>query len=157
MLLEKINKDYIEAKKSRDTLRESVLNLLKSNIKYKEIEAKSKGKTLEDNDIIDLIKQEIKKRKESIELYKQGGRQELVEKESAELEILQEYLPEQLSEEEIKTTLERIIGNVGAVSIKDFGKVMKEAMKDLKGKADGEVIRKIAENLLKEREKTTNG
>lgn len=61
MLLEKINKDYIEAKKSRDTLRESVLNLLKSNIKYKEIESKGKGKTLEDGDIIDLIKQEIKR------------------------------------------------------------------------------------------------
>lgn len=154
MLLERINKDYIEAKKNHDTLRESVLNLLKSNIKYKEIEAKGKGKTLEDNDIIDLIKQEIKKRKESIELYKQGGRQELVEKESLELKILQEYLPEQLSEEEIKAILVKIIENIGAVNMKDFGKVMKEAMKDLKGKADGETIRKIAEGLLKEKERT---
>ncbi|MBC7320888.1 GatB/YqeY domain-containing protein [bacterium] len=154
MLLERINKDYIEAKKNHDTLRESVLNLLKSNIKYKEIEAKGKGKTLEDNDIIDLIKQEIKKRKESIELYKQGGRQELVEKESLELKILQEYLPEQLSEEEIRAILVKIIENIGAVNMKDFGKVMKEAMKDLKGKADGETIRKIAEGLLKEKEET---
>lgn len=152
MLLEKINKDYIEAKKNRDILRESVLNLLKSNIKYKEIEAKSKGKTLEDSDIIDLIKQEIKKRKESIELYKQGQRQELVEKESLELKILQEYLPEQLSEDEIKAIIEKIIENIGAVSMKDFGKVMKEVMKDLKGKADGEVIRRVVENLLKGKE-----
>ncbi len=152
MLLEKINKDYIEAKKNRDILRESVLNLLKSNIKYKEIEAKSKGKTLEDSDIIDLIKQEIKKRKESIELYKQGQRQELVEKESLELKILQEYLPEQLSEGEIKAIIEKIIENIGAVSMKDFGKVMKEVMKDLKGKADGEVIRRVVENLLKGKE-----
>lgn len=152
MLLEKINKDYIEAKKSRDTLRESVLNLLKSNIKYKEIESKGKGKTLEDGDIIDLIKQEIKKRRESIELYKQAGRQELVEKESEELKILQEYLPEQLSEEEIRAILEKIISEVGASSTKDFGKVMKEAMKELKGKAEGELIRKVAEELLKEKE-----
>lgn len=152
MLLEKINKDYIEAKKSRDTLRESVLNLLKSNIKYKEIEAKGKGKTLEDSDIIDLIKQEIKKRKESIELYKQAGRQELVEKESEELKILQEYLPEQLSEGEVKAILEKIINEVGATSAKDFGKVMKEAMKELKGKAEGEVIRKAAEELLRKKE-----
>lgn len=154
MLLEKINKDYIEAKKSRDTLKESVLNLLKSNIKYKEIEAKSKGKTLEDSDIIDLIKQEIKKRKESIELYEKGGRKELVEKESLEIKILQEYLPEQLSEDEVKAVLEKVIEDIGALSMKDFGKVMKEAMKDLKGRADGEVIRKIAENILKEKEKT---
>lgn len=153
MLLEKINKDYIEAKKNRDTIRESVLNLLKSNIKYKEIEAKAKGKILEDNDIIDLIKQEIKKRKESIELYKQGGRQELADKESSELKILQEYLPEQLSEEEIKAILEGIIKDTGAVTMKDFGRVMKEAMKNLKGKADGETIRKIAEDLLKEKER----
>ncbi len=152
MLLEKINKDYIEAKKNHYILRESVLNLLKSNIKYKEIEAKSKGKTLEDSDIIDLIKQEIKKRKESIELYKQGQRQELVEKESLELKILQEYLPEQLSEDEIKSIIEKIIENIGAVSMKDFGKVMKEVMKDLKGKADGEVIRRVVENLLKGKE-----
>lgn len=154
MLLEKINKDYIEAKKNRDTLKESVLNLLKSNIKYKEIEAKGKGKTLEDNDIVDIIRQEIKKRKESIELYRQGGRQELAEKESLELKVLQEYLPEQLSEEEIRATLLEIIENVGAVGMKDFGKVMKEAMKGLKGRADGETIRRIAEGLLKEREGT---
>ncbi|MGC8970958.1 MAG: GatB/YqeY domain-containing protein [bacterium] len=152
MLLEKINKDYLEAKKSRNTLRESVLNLLKSNIKYKEIEAKGKGKNLEDSDIIDLIKQEIKKRKESIELYRQAGRQELVEKESEELKILQEYLPEQLSEEEIKAILEKIIDEVGAIGVKDLGKVMKEAMKELKGKAEGEVIRKITEELLKKKE-----
>lgn len=155
MLLERINRDYIEAKKNRDILKESVLNLLKSNIKYKEIEAKSKGKTLEDSDIIDLIKQEIKKRKESIELYKQGQRQELVEKESLELKILQEYLPEQLSEDEIKAFIEKIIGNIGAVGMKDFGKVMKEAMKDLKGKADGEIIRRVVESLLKEKEETS--
>lgn len=152
MLLEKINKDYIEAKKNRDTLRESVLNLLKSNIKYKEIEAKSKGKTLEDSDIIDIIRQEIKKRRESIELYKQGNRLELVEKETEELKILQGYLPEELSEDKIRAILGRIIENIGASSTKDLGNVMKEAMKELKGKAEGGVIRKIAEGLLKKKE-----
>jgi len=152
MLLEKINRDYIEAKKARDTLRESVLNLLKSNIKYKEIEAKGKGRTLEDSDIIELIKQEIKRRRESIELYKQGGRLELAEKESEELKILQGYLPEQLSEEDIRATLQRIIKDVGAVNVKDLGRVMKEAMKDLKGKAEGETVRRIAEEILREKE-----
>lgn len=152
MLLEKINKDYIEAKKNRDTLRESVLNLLKSNIKYKEIEAKSKGKTLEDSDIIDIIRQEIKKRRESIEIYKQGNRLELVEKETEELKILQGYLPEELSEDKIRAILGRIIENIGASSTKDLGNVMKEAMKELKGKAEGGVIRKIAEGLLKKKE-----
>ncbi len=152
MLLEKINRDYIEAKKARDTLRESVLNLLKSNIKYKEIEAKGKGRTLEDSDIIELIKQEIKRRRESIELYKHGGRLELAEKESEELKILQGYLPEQLSEEDIRATLQRIIKDVGAVNVKDLGRVMKEAMKDLKGKAEGETVRRIAEEILREKE-----
>jgi uncharacterized protein YqeY len=152
MLFEKINRDYIEAKKARDTLRESVLNLLKSNIKYKEIEAKGKGRTLEDSDIIELIKQEIKRRRESIELYKQGGRLDLAEKESEELKILQEYLPEQLSEEDIRATLQRIIKDSGAVNVKDLGRVMKEAMKELKGKAEGDVVRRIAEEILREKE-----
>jgi len=152
MLFEKINRDYIEAKKARDTLRESVLNLLKSNIKYKEIEAKGKGRTLEDSDIIELIKQEIKRRRESIELYKQGGRLDLAEKESEELKILQEYLPEQLSEEDIRATLQRIIKDSGAVNVKDLGRVMKEAIKELKGKAEGDVVRRIAEEILREKE-----
>jgi uncharacterized protein YqeY len=152
MLFEKINRDYIEAKKARDTLRESVLNLLKSNIKYKEIEAKGKGRTLEDSDIIELIKQEIKRRRESIELYKQGGRLDLAEKESEELKILQEYLPEQLSEEDIRATLQRIIKDSGAFNVKDLGRVMKEAMKELKGKAEGDVVRRIAEEILREKE-----
>jgi len=152
MLFEKINRDYIEAKKARDTLRESVLNLLKSNIKYKEIEAKGKGRTLEDSDIIELIKQEIKRRRESIELYKQGGRLDLAEKESEELKVLQEYLPEQLSEEDIRATLQRIIKDSGAVNVKDLGRVMKEAMKELKGRAEGDVVRRIAEEILREKE-----
>ena len=154
MLLEKINRDYIEAKKKRDTLRESVLNLLKSNIKYKEIDAKGKGKTLEDNDIIDIIRQEIKRRRESIELYKQGGRLELAEKEAEELKILQSYLPEELSEDEIRVIINRIVESTGASSLKDLGNVMKETMKELRGKAEGGLIRKIVEEVLREKEGT---
>ncbi|MGB9856861.1 MAG: GatB/YqeY domain-containing protein [Dictyoglomaceae bacterium] len=149
MLYEKITKDYMQAVKIKDSFRAEVLSLLRSAIKYKEIDLREKGKELNDEEIIDVINKEIKKRKEAIDLYKQGNRLDLAEKEERELKILEEYLPEQLSEEELRNVLKRIIKEVDAKSIKDLGKVMKSAMTELRGKADGALIRKIAEELLK--------
>lgn len=149
MLYEKITKDYMQAVKSKDSFRAEVLSFLRSVIKYREIDVREKGKELSDEDIIDVINKEIKKRKEAIDLYKQGDRLDLAEKEERELKILEEYLPEQLSEDELRNVLKRIIQEVDAKSIKDLGKVMKSAMAELKGKADGALIRKIVEELLK--------
>lgn len=148
-LMEKITKDYMTALKNKDSFKAEVLSTLRSAIKYREIELREKGKELDDQEVIDVIKKEIKKRKEAIEMYKQGGRDDLVEKEEKELVILQEYVPEGLSGEELRNRIKEIIERVGARTMKDMGKVMKEAMAELKGLAEGEEIRKTVEELLK--------
>lgn len=148
-LMEKITKDYMTALKNKDSFKAEVLSTLRSAIKYREIELREKGKELDDQEVIDVIKKEIKKRKEAIEMYKQGGRDDLVEKEEKELVILQEYVPEGLSGEELRNRIKEIIERIGARTMKDMGKVMKEAMAELKGLAEGEEIRKTVEELLK--------
>jgi len=148
MIFEKISKDYIQAMKARDSLRIGVLSYIKSVIKYREIENREKEKELTDNDVIDVISKEVKKREEAIEMYRQGGREDLAHKEEEELKVLKEYLPAQMPEEEIRKTVVQIIEKLGATGSKDFGKVMKEAMIEIKGKANGALIKKIVEESL---------
>jgi|UniRef100_A0A7C3WNC7 uncharacterized protein YqeY len=149
MLYEKITKDYMTALKNKDNFRAEVLSTLRSAIKYREIELREKGKELDDGEVLEVIKKEIKKRREAIEMYKQGGRLDLAEKEENELKILEEYVPAEISDEELRIKIKEIIEKVGATNIKDMGKVMKEAMSELKGLAEGERIRKVVEELLK--------
>jgi hypothetical protein len=148
MIFEKISKDYIQAMKSRDSLRIGVLSYIKSVIKYREIENREKEKELTDDDVIDVISKEIRKREESIEMYKNGEREDLAHKEEEELKVLKEYLPAQMREEEIRKTVVQIIEKLGATGEKDFGKVMKEVMIEIKGKANGALIKKIVEESL---------
>jgi uncharacterized protein YqeY len=148
MIFEKISKDYIQAMKARDSLRIGVLSYIKSVIRYKEIENREKEKELTDDDVIDVISKEVRKREESIEMYKNGEREDLVHKEEEELKILKEYLPAQMREEEIRKTVVQIIEKLGATGEKDFGKVMKEVMIEIKGKANGALIKKIVEESL---------
>jgi len=148
MIFEKISKDYIQAMKSRDSLRIGVLSYIKSVIRYKEIENREREKELTDDDVVDVISKEIRKREESIEMYKNGEREDLVHKEEEELKILKEYLPAQMREEEIRKTVVQIIEKLGATGEKDFGKVMKEVMIEIKGKANGALIKKIVEESL---------
>jgi uncharacterized protein YqeY len=150
MLLEKVSEDHIKAMKARDSLRISVLSMLKSAIKYQEIENKEKGKCLTDDDVVNVINKEVKKREESIEMYREAGRDELASKEAEELAILKEYLPEQLSEQEVEKYVNDIIAKLNATSQKDFGRVMKSAVAELKGKADPTAIRKAVEKRLVE-------
>jgi uncharacterized protein YqeY len=148
MIFEKISKDYIQAMKARDSLRIGVLSYIKSVIRYKEIENREKEKELTDDDVVDVISKEVRKREESIEMYKNGEREDLVHKEEEELKILKEYLPAQMREEEIRKTVVQIIEKLGATGEKDFGKVMKEVMIEIKGKANGALIKKIVEESL---------
>lgn len=148
MILDKINEDYKNAVKDKDEAKRETLNMLKSAIKYREIELRASGKELTEDEIISVIQKEIKKRREAIELYEKGGRGDLVSKEKRELEILESYLPKQLSEEEIETIAREVINSIGATSPSDVGKVMKEIMPKVKGRADGNVVKKIVENLL---------
>lgn len=133
------------ALKERDTLRVSVLRMLLSSSKNKEIELK---RSLTDDDLIGVITAQIKLRKEAVGSYQQGGRADLAEKEEAEIRILQEFLPPQLSEQEIKNIIESAVKKAGAQSPKDMGKVMKEIMPEIKGRADGKQVSQLVKERL---------
>ncbi|MEN2998670.1 MAG: GatB/YqeY domain-containing protein [Brevinematia bacterium] len=148
MILDRINEDYKNAVRERDENKRQTLNLLKSAIKYREIELRSSGKEISEDEIVSVIQKEIKKRKEAIELYEKGGRDDLVQKEKIELEILEAYLPKQLSEEEIREIVTSAIASIGAKSPSDVGRVMKEVMPKVKGRADGAVVKRIVEEAL---------
>jgi hypothetical protein len=145
MLEEKILNDYKEAMKSRDTLKSSALSFLRAAMMNLAIEKKKK--LLEDEDVIVVIKKQIKQRQDSIEQFKKGNRLELAEKETKELQILQAYLPQQLSADEVRKVVEEVAAAVAASGPKDMGKVMKEVMAKVGSAADG----KLVSDLVKEK------
>ena len=143
---EKIENDFKQALKKQDKVVISTLRMLKSALHNKEIE--KKGEELKDAQVLKIITKQVQEHQDSIEQFKKGKREELVEKETKEMEILKSYLPKQLSEEEITDVIKRIIKEVGAKEKSDFGKVMKSAMAELEGKADGKLVSKIASGQL---------
>ena len=144
-LLDRLSEDLKESLKSRNSLKSSVIRLLKSSIKYREIEKKA---PLSDDEIIEVIMSGIKQRRESIEQFSKGGRTDLVQKESNEIEIMQAYLPQQLTEEELVDEVKSVIKEVGAASAKDMGKVMKALMPRIKGRAEGTKVSSIVKELM---------
>lgn len=144
-LKETIEKDLIESMKEKDENTLSVLRMLKSAIKNKEIETK---KELEDTDITAVIQSQIKSRRDSVEMYEKADRKELAEKEKTEIEILQKYLPEQMSEEDIRGIVQKAVSDTGAAGIQDMGKVMGKIMPEVKGKADGSMVSNIVKEEL---------
>lgn len=124
MLRERINEGMKEALKSGDKLRLSTLRLVNAAIKNAEIEARTAGKTFGDDDLLGLLQKMIKQRQESVELYDKGGRKELADQERGEIAIIQGFLPQQLTEEEVKAAIAEAIKETGAASIKDMGKVI---------------------------------
>ena len=150
MLHQKITEDLKTAMKAGKEFEVGVLRFLLSSLHNKEIEKKSKGlePTLSDEEIIEILSREAKKRKEAIEMYTEGGRNDLVEKEEKELEIIKQYLPEQLSEEEIEKIVVATIEKIGVKDIKALGRVMGEVMKELKGKADASLVSEIVKKRL---------
>ena len=144
-LMTKINDDLKNAMKERNKEKVSALRMLISSLKYEKIE---QGKELGDNDIVSIIQREIKKRRDSAEQYRAGNREELALAEEREIEIFSLYLPKQMSDEEIEDVVKSVIEKLGASSPKDMGKVMKEIMPLLKGKADGKKINEIVKHLL---------
>ncbi|UCB42389.1 MAG: GatB/YqeY domain-containing protein [Dehalococcoidales bacterium] len=145
LLKEKLNSDLKQAMKAGDTARRDVLRLVMAAIKNAEI---AKRDDLEEADVIGVIVKEARQRQESIDAFKQGDRQDLVSQEEAELSILQEYLPQQASHDEIVTTAKQIIADVGAEGPRDKGKVMPRLIAEFKGKADGREINDIVTELL---------
>lgn len=144
-LKESLAKNLVEAAKARDQVRLDTIRSIQSAIRYKEIEKKE---TLSESDSVTVIASLAKKVKESIEQFEKGGRTDLVEKELKELKILQEYLPEQLTEEEVRRIVEKVIQETGAKGQKEIGLVMKGSMKELSGKADGNVVSQIVRSFL---------
>lgn len=145
MIREKIEADVKVAQKAGEKLKLETLRLLKSDIRYKEIE---KRQTLSDDELVAVLSTAAKRRRESIEEFKKGGRADLVAKEEAELGFILGYLPQQLSAEELKELAARAIEEVGAKTQSDVGKVMKVLMPQVRGKADGKTVNACVQALL---------
>jgi len=146
-LKDKILQDMKEAMKARDQLRLSTLRLMVSEIKNREIDAKDE---LKDDEVLALIRKAVKQRRDSISQYEKGGRQDLADKEKAEMVILKAYLPEELSREELLTIIDEAVSATEASSPKEMGKVMKEVMPKVKGRADGKVVNELVRKRLTE-------
>ena len=144
-LKERLQQDLKEAMKAKDTFRRDTLRFLMSAIKQVEVDTR---KELSDADIVKIIQKSVKQREEAASQYKDGGREDLFEKEMKEAAILKEYLPKQLSDEELEARLRQIIEQVGASSMKDMGKVMGVATKELAGVADGKRINQMVKKIL---------
>jgi len=163
MLKEKIEEDFQKALKEKNEEEVSVLRVLRAEMVNKEKEKRyqkskenpelalgelEKESQLTDEELVSLIASEVKKRKEAILGFEKGKREDLVEKEKKEIEILKRYLPEQLSEEEIKKLVKETIQRLSAKSLKDMGRVMGEIMPKIKGRAEGEIVSKIVREEL---------
>ena len=146
-LKDKLTADMKDAMKAREAgkLRLSVIRLVRGAIRQQEIDGQ---KELSDEDVLGVISKEVKQRRDSIEDFKKGGRDDLVAEAEAEIAVLMEYLPQQLSEDEVRSLVKEAIAASGAVSPKDMGKVMKELMPKVKGRADGKLVNGIVRELL---------
>ena len=148
-LKEQIGEDIKTAMKAKDKLRLQTVRGIKKAILEKEVELRPKGQeTLTPEQEIELLSQQAKQRRDSIEQFQNAGRDDLAEKESQELAIIETYLPEQVSDTELESIIDEIIAASGAASVKDLGKVMGPAMKQLKGKADGKKIQALVKSKL---------
>lgn len=161
MLKDKIKDDVKSALKAGDAAKRTTLSTFLSAIKNKELEKRSKlaksgtpaeqldsASILSDEEVIEVLGSEIKKRKESAEIYTNAGRPELAEQEKSEAQMLSAYMPEQLSEDVIREKVREAIKNTGAAGLKDMGKVTGQVMAAVKGQADGQIVSKIVKEEL---------
>lgn len=137
MLRDRIAEEMRASMKAREPARTSTLRMLMAAMKNTQVE---KGHELDDEEVIEVIAREAKRRRESIEAFEKGGRAELVEKETAELAVLESYLPERLSDEELGALVDEAIAETGASTPKEMGQVMKAVMPKVKGRADGAAV-----------------
>ncbi|WNR46382.1 GatB/YqeY domain-containing protein [Paenibacillus roseipurpureus] len=144
-LSDRLNEDMKQAMKSQDKFKLSVIRMVRSTIKNSEIDLK---RPLDDNEVLDVLTREIKQRKDSLQEFTKAGRDDLADNLTAELAILAEYMPQQLSEEEVKAIVQQTIQQIGASSKADMGKVMTALMPQVKGRADGKVLNQLVQQLL---------
>lgn len=144
-LKEQLAEDLKEAIRQRDEARKTAIRMLTWAIKNAEVE---KGRPLEDHEVLSLVQKEIRRRLESIEQFRKGNRPDLVEKEEAELKVLQAYLPPPMTREEVAEVARQVMAEVGAKSPRDKGKVMPILIQRLAGRADGRLINEVVSELL---------
>ncbi len=144
-LKEQLDQDLKAAMRDKDTLKLSVVRMLKSAVKYREIELM---KPLDDAGVQGVIASEIKRRRDSVEQYKAGNRQDLAEKEDAEIKILQAWLPQQLTEDELRARVEAAIAQTNAKGPKDMGAVMKALLPEVQGRAEGKTVSDLVKARL---------
>ena len=144
-LKERLDADLKDAMRSKDQVRLDTIRGLKSAVKYREIELM---KPLDDAGIQGVIASEIKRRRDSVEQYRAGNRQDLVDKEEREITILQAYQPAQLDEAELRAKVDEAVARVGAKSMKDMGAVMKALMPEVQGRADGKAVSEMVKSRL---------
>ncbi len=145
MLKEKLMEDLKNSMKEKNVIRKNVIQMVRAAILQIE---KDKGIEVDDNIILEIIAKEVKTRNDSLEDFRKGGREDLVEQAKQEIAILSEYLPKQLSREELKEKIQNIINELGANSIKEMGAVMKEAKAQIGTAADGKSINEVVRELL---------
>ena len=145
MLKEKLMGDLKESMREKDVIRKNVIQMVRAAILQIE---KDKGSEVDDGKILEIIAKEVKTRNDSLADFEKGGREDLVEQAKREIEILSEYLPKQLSKDELKEKVSKIIEEVGATSMKDMGIVMKEAKAQIGAAADGRSINEVVKELL---------
>jgi len=149
MLKEKLEADLKDAMLAKDRIRVRTLRSLRAAMLEKEIELRSGGSaSVSDEVALSVIQKQAKQRRDSIDQFVSANREDLAETEREELRVIEEYLPEQLTDEDVRREVVKIVGETGAESMKDMGRVMGEAMKRLKGKADGRLIQTIVKELL---------
>ena len=146
MLKEKLMEDLKESMKTKDTVRKNAVQMVRATILQIE---KDKGIEVEDEKIIDIIAKEVKAKKDALKDFEKAERQDLIDLTNREIEILQEYLPKQLSRDEVKAEVQKIISEIGATSMKDMGAIMKEAKAKMGASAEGKTINEVAKEILK--------
>ena len=145
-LEEKIENEYKSAMKARDTVRVSVIRMMKAEINN--VKLKQNKSALTDDELIKVVRRQVKQHKDSIEQFEKGKRQDLVDKERKELAILQCYMPEEMPEEELKGLIAEAIKELGATTKKEMGTVIKAVMQKAAGKADGKTVSSIVAGIL---------
>jgi len=144
-LLSRIEKDYIASYKAKKELRVAVLRMLKAAVKNRQVELM---RPLEDDEVLEVVVRQGKQRNDSIEQFRAANRDDLAEKEAAELEILQEFMPTALSPEELEKVVDQAVASLGASSMKDMGKVMNTVMGEYKGRVDGKALSALVRSRL---------
>ena len=145
MLKEILMEDLKESMKNKDTVRKNTVQMVRASILQIE---KDKGIEVEDSKIIDIIAKEVKTKKDALKDFEKAERQDLIDLTNREIEVLQEYLPKQLSRDEVKEEVQKIITEIGATSMKDMGAIMKEAKAKMGASAEGKTINEVAKEIM---------